>query len=68
MTETATLPLSKPGRMAGILGSLATALDGWRAERATLAAVEVLDAHILRDIGFDVTPGPDAVRRRLMIL
>ncbi|WP_158639153.1 DUF1127 domain-containing protein [Elioraea rosea] len=68
MTETATLSLSKPGRMAALLASLATTLGAWRAERATLAAVEGLDAHLLRDIGFEVSPGPEAVRRRLMIL
>ncbi len=68
MSRTASLALSKPVPKAGFLASLATALMVWQAERATLAAVEALDAHILRDIGFDVPPGPEQVRRRLMVL
>ncbi len=67
MNTTQTVARAKPATKAGFLSSLASMLVAWHAERSTMSAVEQLDPHLLRDIGFDVAPGADTVRRRLLI-
>lgn len=67
MFRTATLP--GQGTVApGLLLRLSAAVTGWLALRATVRAVEGLDAHLLRDIGLEPQPTDQALRRRLTIV
>lgn len=61
------LPWVPSGIGAGHLARLWQGVAQWRAAARTRDGIASLDAHLLRDIGFDAPPSEAALRRRLLI-
>lgn len=61
------LPSATSGLGPGPLARLWRGFLHWRAAASTRSGIAGLDAHLLRDIGFEAPPSDATLRRRLLI-